>query len=497
MKTPKSFFLFLLFIITTTVRSQEHGASAYDQEPIEYTMVHNAELALENPEITSVSIGIYKNGKTYTEYFGAIDNGKENPANDDSLFEIASVTKSFTGILIAQAVLDGKISLQDDIRSYLDGSYEYLEYEGRPIQIRDLLTHTSGIRRDLSPTLAKQFSLEATATEKAAIAAYNREGLYADLKTYRLDTVPGSRYDYSPVIGAELLALALEKSYQKPYEQLLNEHILQKAGMHDTHLNKPEIDQELLVNGYTAEGDLVTPQPLIMSGAGYALKSNIPDLLNYVKYLLESPEPVIQEMQKTLFYDEEEGDGYGYFWQLGDDSFMHSGGTNGGIIWVIVLPKHNAGFTVTFNSNGGSVNRWINKIADAILDDIENFPKKNPYFPIRSALMKHTDEGIRYYKTLKSENGADYSFEDDNNLNQIGYELLGEERVTDAIKVFQLLVSEFPDMANPYDSLGEAYLINEQFDLALTNYKKALELNPDSGNARKMIQEINELKKEP
>ncbi len=496
MTISKAIFLFLFTLTVIAVSSQEKKAANYDLDPIEYSMVHNAKLALENPEITSVSMGVYKEGKTFTGYYGEIDKGKGNPADDNSLFEIASVTKSFTGILVAQAVLDGKISLKDDIRLYLEASYENLEYAGRPIQIQDLLTHTSGIRRDLSPTLAKQFSLEATAAEKEAIATYDRENLYADLQAFQLDTIPGSRYDYSPVIGPELLALVLEKSYQKPYEELLNELIVKKVGMQNTHLNKPEIDQKLLVNGYTVEGNLVSPQPLIMSGAGYALKSNVPDLLKYVQYLLESSSPVIQEMRKPLFYDEEEGDQYGYFWQLGEDNFMHSGGTNGGTIWLIVLPKYNTGLTVTFNSNGGKINRWINKIAGDLLDDIENFPRKNPYFPIREALIENTDNGIQHYKALKDENPADYYFEDANMLNQIGYQLLGKERVPDAIKVFQLLVSEFPNMANPYDSLGEAYLINEQYDLALVNYKKALELNPDSDNAKKMIQEINKLKEE-
>lgn len=78
-------------------------------------------------------------------------------------------------------------------------------------------------------------------------------------------------------------------------------------------------------------------------------------------------------------------------------------------------------------------------------------------------------------------------------LNRIGYELLREDKTNEAIKIFQLLVSEFPNSGNPYDSLAESYFLNEQYDLSLTNYKKALELDPENKNAVMMIQKIEEI----
>ena len=54
-------------------------------------------------------------------------------------------------------------------------------------------------------------------------------------------------------------------------------------------------------------------------------------------------------------------------------------------------------------------------------------------------------------------------------------------------------MAEFPEEGNPYDSLGEAYFINEQYDLSLKNYEKAFELNPENTNAKNMIEDINKL----
>ncbi|WP_033958008.1 serine hydrolase [Psychroserpens jangbogonensis] len=488
---------FSLLIIVLLFSNCKEKAKEVQNEPlsaIEYSMVNNANFILENPEINSVSIGIYKDGETHIGYYGEIDKGKNNLPNDNSLFEIASVTKSFTGIITAQAVLDGKIKVDDDIRTYLDDSYPNLVFEDRPIQIRDLLTHTSGIRRDFSVVLSKLFTLDATQEEKTNIVNYNSEDLQKDLKQYKLDRIPGSRYEYSPVVGPEILAMILEKVYNKSFSNLLNDQILNKADMNQTQLQLTTEESSNLVNSYTDEGLLVQPMPLPVKGAGAGLKSSIPDLIKYTKYLLDTDNPVINEMQKPLFNDVLEGDLYGYFWQLNDDGeFMHNGGTHGSTNWVIVSPEINAGFTVMFNSNGDTSGTLINNIANRILNDLENYPKKNAYFSVRKKIMENTNKGIEFYNKLKLEKLEDFDFEDSSMLNSIGYELLGHEQNEDAIKVFKLLVSEFPNEGNPYDSLGEAYYINEQYELSLKNYKKALELNPKNDNARNAIDEINKI----
>ena len=460
---------------------------------IEYSMVNNANLILENPEINSVSIGIYKDGETHIGYYGEIDKGKDNLPNDSTIFEIASVTKSFTGIITAQAVLDGKLNVDDDIRLYLDDPYPNLVFGDRPIQIRDLLTHSSGIRRDFPEIYSKEVSLDATNEDKINIIKHNRETLLKDLHQYKLDAIPGVRYEYSPVIAPEILALILEKVYNKPYLELLNEQILNKANMSQTKMTLNASEVNNLINSYRDEGQLVESMPMPMTGAGGGLKSTIPDLIKYIKFLLETDDPVITEMQKPL-YVEDEDDMNGYFWIINNDGeFMHNGGTNGSTNWVIVSPKLDAGFTVMFNSNGDTSGTLINNIANRILNDLENYPKKNAYFSVHKKIIENTNKGIEFYNKLKLEKPEDYDFEDPFMLNRIGYELLGHEQNEDAIKVFELLVSEFPNEGNPYDSLGEAYYINEQYELSLKNYKKALELNPKNDNARNAIDEINKI----
>ncbi|APG64874.1 hypothetical protein LPB136_05660 [Tenacibaculum todarodis] len=485
----------LLIISILTILSCKTAEKSSQEviDPVEYSMDTNADFLSEYPEINAISIGIFKDGKKLTKYYGEIDKGKNNKPNDNSLFEIASVTKTFTGFLTAQAVLEGKLNLEDDIRKYLNGSYPNLEYQSQPIKIKNLLTHSAGFTRDFSSTLQKFFLDDISESDEKELRTYNKEKLLEDLNNFELNTTPNTTYNYSPIVGPEILAILLENVYQKPYSTLLNEFILKKIGMENTAIHLDENAKKHIVNGYTDKGKLVKPAIEILNGAGGGIKSTIPDLLKYIEYLLESKNPVIKEMKKPLFYDKEDDEDYGYFWRLNDKDILHNGGTGGSANWVIILPESNCGFTVHINSNGDTSGDLINAIAFNIYRDMASYPEKNMHQPVRKAILENTKNGILYYKNLKKNNPSNYNFHDKNVLNNIGYDLLGENRITDAIQVFQLLVTEFPNSANAYDSLGEGYYKNKQYNLSLINYKKSLELNPKSTNPVKMIEKINEI----
>lgn len=133
-----------------------------------------------------------------------------------------------------------------------------------------------------------------------------------------------------------------------------------------------------------------------------------------------------------------------------------------------------------------------------ITESIENIskgrsftiPQKSVYLTIRQKCYDNIDDGIEFYKNLKENYPDTYNFSDESELNKIGYELIEKNQIEDAIKIFKLLISEFPDSANSFDSIGEAYYLNGNPDLALVNYKKSLDLNPNNTNAKEMIKKI-------
>jgi tetratricopeptide (TPR) repeat protein len=102
------------------------------------------------------------------------------------------------------------------------------------------------------------------------------------------------------------------------------------------------------------------------------------------------------------------------------------------------------------------------------------------------------EAAIQKYYELKSSSDNQIFF-DENSFNALGYTLLGEGKVKDAIEILKLNVEAYPDSWNVYDSLGEAYLNNGDTKLAVENYEKSLELNPENTNA---VEVLERLKKE-
>ena len=96
---------------------------------------------------------------------------------------------------------------------------------------------------------------------------------------------------------------------------------------------------------------------------------------------------------------------------------------------------------------------------------------------------------VKTYQKLKMEEGENWNF-DENQLNMLGYQLLQRGRSEDAIEIFKLNVEAFPEGFNTYDSLGEAYLAADQKELAIKNYKRSLELNPENNNAKTVLEQI-------
>ena len=124
---------------------------------------------------------------------------------------------------------------------------------------------------------------------------------------------------------------------------------------------------------------------------------------------------------------------------------------------------------------------------------IEEFSiiKGDPAVPIiKNAILTHgIDAGISQYYELKKEPTGKY-FLSEASMNTLGYELLGENKIREAIEIFKLNVEVYSESWNVYDSLGEAYMKNDEKEPAIKNYRKSLELNPKNDNGKKMLEKL-------
>jgi len=105
----------------------------------------------------------------------------------------------------------------------------------------------------------------------------------------------------------------------------------------------------------------------------------------------------------------------------------------------------------------------------------------------KTIIKKDIDAAVKQYHTLKENQSANYDFSE-RELNNLGYQLIQRNKLEAAIKIFQLNVEVYPEAANTYDSLGEAYLKNGDKELAIKNYEKSLQLNPDNSSAKKILE---------
>lgn len=111
----------------------------------------------------------------------------------------------------------------------------------------------------------------------------------------------------------------------------------------------------------------------------------------------------------------------------------------------------------------------------------------------RTIRQQGADAAVKQYYELKKTRPDVYDFSE-RELNTLGYVLLGEQRIKEAIEIFKLNVAVYPEGFNTYDSLGEAYLANNERELAIMNYRKSLELNPQNTNATDVLKRIEQQK---
>lgn len=441
---------------------------------------------LKSTGANAVSTIVYFNGKTISRHYGELTKGKYNRPNDNTLYEIGSVTKTFTGLLIAKAVTEGKVTLGDDIRKYLDGNYPNLEYNGRPITIKDLLVFKTGINRDFPDygTLLQKRDDNTAFRVKVLEDAYTKEQFFADLKTAKLDTPPGNEYVHTK-LGPELCAMILEKIYGKSYEQLLND-FLNSIGMKSSRLYLK--NGEKAIGGFNEKGMPMPPIADGLWGAAGMLKATPADMIKYIQYHIDPKNVTAAESHREL------SDGFAYCWNMFKDHegkigyWMH-GGTFGTQNMIVIYPDYNLGISVIVNQNGPDTFGALDEARRALEDQFKP-GKKSAIREMRWRYAEDPDKAIKYYAILKKTNNF---YTDEDEINRYGYTLLGKKQSEAALQVFNIYVGEFPNSANAYDSRGEVYYVLKNYVASRKDYEKSLQLNPDNQNAREMLTKLKGL----
>lgn len=193
-----------------------------------------------------------------------------------TVFQLGSLTKVITGLLLADMVVRGEVKLDDPVSELLPKEVT-MKVTGRPITLRDLSTHTSGL-----PSMPENFDIRG---EPDPYEAYSVAQLWAFLSSYRPERAPGIAYQYSN-LGVSLLGRALALRLGTTYEDLVKERVFTPLGMNSTSITlSPDQEQRAAV-GHDPYLQPVRTWEMATLQASGSLRSTADDMLRLLALYL-------------------------------------------------------------------------------------------------------------------------------------------------------------------------------------------------------------------
>lgn len=302
-----------------------------------------------NKSNAAIIVGFVDLNGTRIFSFGNMSRADNMPVNQNTLFNIGSITKTFTTLLLADMVTQGVVNLNDPIDRYLPASVKVPEFNGTKITLEDLGTHTSGL-----PEWPSNIWLN----NKVGTLNphYNASLLYQALSNTKLTREPGSKFQYSS-FGIALLGDILSLKAGIPYNQLVRDRILNVLGMNDTKITLSQSDiKNRFPVGHEGGKEINTPTiPTIMADAG-AYRSTAADMLKYVSanlgFLHTKLDDAIQLQHlirhsgipsSPANYSGYIALDYRVLTDLGTETFSHTGAINGWNANVAFTPSKQIG----------------------------------------------------------------------------------------------------------------------------------------------------------
>lgn len=478
MKTAKSLALLLLIFITANSSFAQQTATQIDElmkKYYDYGQFNGAILVAEKGKVV------------YAKGLGLANMEWSMPNQPDTKFRIGSITKQFTATLILQLVEEGKLKLDGKITDYLT---DYRKDTGDRVTIHHLLNHTSGI-----PSYTSRPDFRTAIMRNP----YKITDFVKQLTSGDLEFEPGSKFSYNNS-GYVLLGAIIEKVTGKSYETVLTERILKPLGMTNSGYDSTSPLLPKRASGYEKRPSGYVNAPYLDMSLPYAagsIYSTVEDLYKWDQALHEG-KILSAESRKLMFTPGLSNYGYGI--RITDETIGkselktkiigHGGGING--FNSLLTRAVDKGQTVVILDNVGQGRRH-GQITTSIIGIMNGQPYDPPKQSIAEVLYpiaeKDVAAAVAEYRKLKATKADSYDFAE-NELQTLGYQLVGLKRLKDAVEIFKLNVEMFPKSSNSYDSLGETYLELGEKDLALTSYKKAIELNPANANAVRIVNKL-------
>jgi len=356
--------VFILVLLCTTIAFLALVKANKVEDPIERVTTEETTKLLKLPGYKALSGVIYIKGKAHYFNHGKLNNGKQ--PNPNTIFEIGSITKTYTGLLLSQAVHDRKINLEDDVRKYLDGKYPNLILaSGQPITIRHLITHTSGL-----PLVMNCDETTQNVNEQVdCFTHFQKEDFFSALKTVILTDNSGKNYHYSGV-GTQLVGYILEQVYHMRHMEMLRKFVFSRSKEKQTFLELQQSRNPNISIGKNSEG---IPVPLINGFYDYSggMKSSAAAMLDYIKMYIESNDVVVKQAMNQLAGDMQYGRAYAwntYAYHTQKKMLYHNGSSFGHSSWIAIYPNQKVGIFLVTNVVTADSQSKLNELSNRIID---------------------------------------------------------------------------------------------------------------------------------
>jgi len=441
-------------------------------------------------DLFSGTILVAKEGKIiYAKSFGKSNKEQHINNSPETRYNLSSIQKSFTATLIMQLHQDGLLSIDDPLSKYFP---ECPFNTADEIKIKNLLNHTSGLGDYRSHERYQEESENYKEIADVLPLIYEIQPEFN----------PGEKFNYSNT-GFLFLKAIIEQVEKKKFAEVLQQRIFDPLNMNSAVMS---FGGDLISN--KAYGHMLSSasqgfvkaigEPAAYTGGGMYL--SVMDLLKFDQALY-TEKPLTEENKEIMWTVAKPSRYYGYGWVVvpfgGTTVIYHNGGSGGFNSEFRRYPEK--GYTIIVLSNyEGGASELANKIDCMLLDqpylitsEAEAYCRRGRMYRMQNepevALQSYLS-ALRLYKQGAVEKSIAKDIE--NGINSIGYSFVKTDDLLKAIEVFRINTENFPESANAFDSLAEAFLKSGMKDKAITNYEISLELNPNNEKAKEILDKL-------
>ena len=419
----------------------------------------------------------------YEKYYGKGSIKENTIINSKSIFRLYSTTKLISAVAVFQLIEKNQLSLEDDISKYLDN----LPKEWQNVKIKNLLTHSSGL-----PDIVKFEDIP---------YSLNDDEKWKILCQKPMEFKTGNQFGYNQT-NYVLLSKIIEKISGLTFDKyvLKNQFPLTKQGVVFSANSSEIVKNRVVKHNYNFKNqkyERFDAEHGKIHNAGSGLNISLTEFVNWNQrldknLLLNSK---TKNLMWQLFDFENKQDRFLHGWGIYETNKIESYGFSGGYLTAFRKFKNND-LTIIFLSNGYKnyhiEDQVINHIAGMVDEKLmDNFLIAEE--DITPLFFKNDfSKAEQKYQLIKSKNPK-LNFE--SRLLTIGYDLINNQNLKDAIKVFELNAKENPQSANAFDCLAESYFSNGQLELSKLNYQKSFDLSSENTNAKVMVDKIEQMLK--